>query len=182
MKEINNVNNNDKLSLWFYIKSGLTFRYISNISIIVCILAYYMNAYDVFFIFAPLIVVNLIIIILIQLCDKDKLLSAILGKTIPNEVERNKVIPTFLLLLNIWHILPIFWLIYILEKDNLIKLFHPSFISIFCKSIIIPIIYYYYEFDLKLYGDINYVFYFIIYVLLLLATCFYLYNDNSKKF
>ena len=32
-----------------------------------------------------------------------------------------------------------------LQKDDIIKIFHPNFMSIFLKSLILPIIYYYYE-------------------------------------
>ena len=173
----NNINSNQNISLWFYIKSALTFKYISNLSIIVCIFSYYMNAFDIFFVFIPLVIVNLLIILLIQICDFDKLMIGILGKSIPNKIQRDKIIPSFALFLNIWHIAPVLWILYILQNDDLIKIFHPNVMSFFCKSIIIPMIYYYYEHDLQVYGDINELFYLIIYILMLLATCFYLYNN-----
>lgn len=174
-------NNNElkKISIWFYIKSGLTFKYISNLSIIVCILSYYMNAFDLFFVFMPLVIVNLLVIMLIQICDYDKLMYGLLGKSIPNKEQRDMIIPKFSLFLNLWHILPVLWIFYILQNDDIIKIFHPNAMNIFIKSIILPIIYYYYEHELKIYGDINYLFYLIIYIILLLAICFYLY-DNKK--
>ena len=174
-------NNNElkKISIWFYIKSGLTFKYISNLSIIVCILSYYMNAFDLFFVFMPLVIVNLLVIMLIQICDYDKLMYGLLGKSIPNKAQRDMIIPNFSLFLNLWHILPVLWIFYILQNDDIIKIFHPNAMNIFIKSIILPIIYYYYEHELKIYGDINYLFYLIIYIILLLAICFYLY-DNKK--
>ena len=61
-------------------------------------------------------------------------------------------------------------------QDDMIKIFHPNFMSIFLKTLILPIIYYYYEIDLKVYGDINYLCYSIIYFILLLATCYFLYH------
>ena len=173
-----NDNDNDKnISFWFYLKSGLTFKYISNLSIVVCILSYYLNAFDLFFVFMPLVIVNLLLIVFIQICDFDKLMVGILGKSIPNKIQRDMIIQKFALFLNIWHLVPVLWIIYILQNDDIIKLFHPNFMTIFAKSILIPIIYYYYEDELKVYGDINSLFYLIIYILLLLATCFYLYNN-----
>ena len=148
-----------------YIKLGLTFKFISNLSIIICFLAYYMNAVDIVFILAPLIIVNFLVITLILIFDYDAFM-----------IEFNGDGTTFVLFAIIWHLLPMFWLLYILQKDDIIKLFHPNFITIFLQSIILPIIYYYYEIDLKVYGDINYPFYTIIYLLLLLATCYYLYK------
>ena len=173
----NNDNDNDNdISIWFYIKSGLTFKYISNLSIIVCILSYYMNAFDLFFIFMPLVIVNLLIIVLMQICDFDKLMFGLLGKSIPNKMQRDMIIPKFTLIFNIWHLVPVLWIIYILQNDDIINLFHPDFMTIFAKSILVPIVYYYYEYELKVYGDINALFYLIIYILCLLATCFYLFS------
>ena len=173
----NNDNDNDNdISIWFYIKSGLTFKYISNLSIIVCILSYYMNAFDLFFIFMPLVIVNLLIIVLMQICDFDKLMIGLLSKTIPNKMQRDMIIPKFALIFNIWHLAPVLWIIYILQNDDIINLFHPDFMTIFAKSILVPIVYYYYEYELKVYGDINALFYLIIYILCLLATCFYLFS------
>ena len=182
----NNINSNQisnkNISIWFYIKSALTFKFISNLSIVICILSYYMNAFELFFVFMPLVIVNLLIILLIQICDFDKLMIGLLGKLIPNKIQRDKIIPNFALFLNIWHMAPVLWIIYILQNDDLIKIFHPNFMSIFSKSIIIPIIYYYYEHELKVYGDINESFYLIIYILLLLAICFFLFNNKNKNY
>ena len=170
-----NNNQNNHLPIYFYIKSCLSFRYISNISIIICILAYYMESIDIFFILVPLVIVNLLIITLILINDFDALITGILSKILPDKRDRDNEKYKFALLIMIWHILPVFWIMYILNKDDIIKIFHPNFMGIFLKSIILPIIYYYYEIDLKVYGDINYLFYLIIYIILLLATCYYLY-------
>lgn len=164
------------LSFWFYIKSALTFRYISNISILLCILSYYMDAIDVFLIFIPLVIVNCILILLIIINDYDSFIKCMLGKIYPNKKDRDSQSYLFILFIILYHILPVFWIIYILQKDDIIKIFHPNFMSIFFKSLILPIIYYYYEIELKVYGDINYLFYSLIYFILLLATCYYLYS------
>ena len=159
------MSENTNKSLWSYIKLGLTFRFISNLSIIICILAYYMDAFQIFFILAPCLIVNLFVITLIIIFDNDAFMEKF--------KNNGSMIALFAI---IWHIIPIFWLMYILQSDDIIKIFHPDFIEIFLKSLILPIIYYYYEIDLKVYGDINYLFYLIIYIILLLATCFYLYK------
>ena len=167
---------NKTLSLWFYIKSALTFRYISNLSIIVCILAYYMEAFDIFFIFAPLVFVNLFVIVLILINDFDALLTGILSKILPDKKARDKQSYLFGLFIILWHSIPVLWIMYIFQSQDIVKIFHPNFMSIFLKSLIVPIIYYYFEIDLKVYGNINYLFYLIIYIIMLLAICIYLYN------
>jgi hypothetical protein len=75
---------NSKLGIGFYLKSALTFRYLSNLSIIVTILSYYMNAFDIFFIFAPLVFVNMILIIIVQILNYDEFIEGILGKNKEN--------------------------------------------------------------------------------------------------
>ena len=51
--------------------------------------------------------------------------------------------------------------------DDIIKIFHPNFMGTFLKSVIIPIIYYYYEINLQIYGKINYLSYLLLYIVLL---------------
>ena len=62
-------------------KNLLSLRYISNLSIIVTILSYYMNAFDVLFIFIPLLFVNLIIITLLQIFNYDDLMDSLLDNS-----------------------------------------------------------------------------------------------------
>lgn len=165
----------------FWIKSILTFRFISNLSIIVSIIAYYMNAYEVLFIFSPLIIVNFIMISFILFTNLDNLMNAILHKYLPDKVDRNKYTTQFVLLTILWHLIPIFWLFHIFYNDtnngNLIKIFKPNFMGMYLKSIIIPILYYYYESNEKIYGDINYLIYLVFYIILLLGICIYLYLE-----
>ena len=167
---------NKQLSLSFYIKSITSFSFLTNIAIIVSILAYYMNAIEIFFIFAPLIIVNFITSNVVQLFNFDEFMLGLLQKELPNKEDRDKAIPKYAFFGFLWHLLPLLWLIYILDKDDIIKIFHPKFMEVFLKSAIIPILYYYYEKDLKIYGELNYLFYLIIYILLLLASCYYLYE------
>jgi len=161
---------NSKLGIGFYLKSALTFRYLSNLSIIVTILSYYMNAFDIFFIFAPLVFVNMILIIIVQILNYDEFIEGILGKN----KENNST--SFVIFLNLWHILPVLWLLYILQNDDIIKIFHPNFMGMFLSSIMIPIIYYYFESKSNVYGNINYLGYLILYILTLLGTCIGLYT------
>jgi hypothetical protein len=165
-----------ELSLWFCIKSGLTFKYLSNLSIILSILAYYMNAFDIFFILMPLVIVNFLVIAIAQIFNFNELMLGLLEKELPNEQDRDKAIPKFALLTFLWHFIPVLWIYYILEKDDIVKIFHPNYIETFCKSIILPIIYYYFLLDSKVYGNLNYINYLILYIILLLAACNYLYN------
>ena len=66
------INKNNKvLPISFWIKSMISFRFISNLTIIISIIAYYMNAYEILFIFSPLLIVNFILIICILFTNLD---------------------------------------------------------------------------------------------------------------
>ena len=174
---INNdtINNTKLLPFSFWIKSMLSFKFISNLSIIITIIAYYMNAYELFFIFSPLIIVNFILISLILFTNLDDFMKTILEKYLPSKIDRDNYKIQFIIFIILWHLLPIVWLFYILEKENLIKLFRPNFMGLYFKSILIPILYYYYESNDYIYGNINYLFYLIMYIILLLCVCIYLF-------
>ena len=161
----------------FWIKSMLSFKYISNLSIIITIIAYYMNAYELFFIFSPLIIVNFILISCILFTNLDDFMKTLLEKYLPTKIERENYKIQFIIFIIVWHLLPILWLFYILEKENLIKLFRPNFMGLYLKSILIPILYYYYESNDSIYGNINYLLYLIMYIILLLGICIYLFLE-----
>ena len=174
----NNLKNNTTvLPFSFWIKSMLSFRYISNLSIICAIIAYYMNAYELFFIFSPLIIVNFIIISWILLTNLDDIMTTVLEKYLPLKTNRDNYKVLFTILVILWHVLPIIWLFYILEKENLVKLFRPNFMGLYLKSVLIPILYYYYESNDYIYGNINYLLYLIIYIILLLGVCIYIFLE-----
>jgi len=175
--DYNVITNNNSLLFSIFIKSTLSFRFISNLSIIISIFSYYMNAYEILFIVAPLVIVNCIIIIYIMLIDLDELMKGTLEKYIPEKHNRDEYKFLFVIFIILWHLLPIIWIYYIFNKDNLIKYFRPNFMGIYFKSLLIIIIYYYYESNEKIYGDINYLFYFIVYIILLLGICIYLYLE-----
>ena len=162
------------LSFWF--KSALSFRYISNLSIFVSIIAYYTNAYDIFFHFIPLVIVNFIIIMFMQFYNLDEFIKGLLNDRLLDKKNRDEVKPQIVLFITLWHLIPLLWLIYILQSQDIIKIFHPNFMGIFLKSSLIPIIYYYFESKLRVYGDINYLAYYIMYFILLFGTCVYLYH------
>jgi hypothetical protein len=183
----NGINESEikKLPFSYWIKSCLSFHYISNLSIIVLIISYYMNAYELFFIFAPLVIVNFILIIYLMFNNLDDLMNALLLTYLPYKLEGtrnrdiyiNKYKFEFIIFIIVWHLLPLFWLFYILEKENMVKLFRPNFMGMYLKSILIPILYYYYQVNDKIYGNINYIMYFIWYIILLLSSCIYLYLE-----
>ena len=155
----------------------ISFRFISNLTIIISIIAYYMNAYEILFIFSPLLIVNFILIICILFTNLDDFMKTILEKYLPSKNNRDNYKLLFIIFIILWHLLPIIWLFYILNKDNLIKLFRPNFMGIYLKSILIPILYYYYESNQYIYGNINYLLYLIMYIILLLWVCIYLYLE-----
>ena len=163
------------LPLSFYIKSLLSFRFISNLSIFVSIIAYYTNAYNIFFHFIPLVIVNFIIIMFMQFYNLDELIKGLLNNRLPDKKDRDEAKPQIVLFITLWHLIPLLWLMYILQSQDIIKIFHPNFMGIFLKSALVPIIYYYFESNLQVYGDINYLAYYIIYIGLLFASCIYLY-------
>ena len=178
MSVIHIRNHNDNtLPFSFWINSMLSFRFISNLSIIVCILAYYMNANEIVFIFAPLLIVNFILISYILFTNSDDFFKTILQKYLLNKEDVEKYKIQLIVFIILWHLLPIIWLFYILNKDNLIKLFRPNFMGMYFKSISIAILYFYYQSNEKLYGNLNYLLYFIYYIILLLSTCIYLYLE-----
>ena len=174
----NDIDKNTKvLPFSFWIKSMLSFKFISNLSIIISIFAYYMNAYELFFIFSTLIIVNFILISFILFTNLDDFMKTILEKYLPSKIDRDNYKIQFIIFIILWHLLPIVWLFYILEKENLIKLFRPNFMGIYFKSILIPILYYYYESNEHIYGNINYLLYLIMYIILLLGVCIFLYLE-----
>ena len=163
------------LPLSFWCKSALSFRFISNLSIFVSIIAYYTNAYDIFFHFIPLLIVNFIIIMFMQFYNLDELIKGLLNNRLLDKKYSDEIKPQIVLFITLWHLIPLLWLMYILQSQDIIKIFHPNFMGIFLKSALVPIIYYYFESKLQVYGDINYLAYYIIYIGLLFASCIYLY-------
>ena len=84
------INKNNKLLPFsFWIKSMISFRFISNLTIIISIIAYYMNAYEILFIFAPLLIVNFILISCILFTNLDDFMKTLLEKYLPSKTNRD---------------------------------------------------------------------------------------------
>jgi hypothetical protein len=165
-----------EITLRKWIDSCLSFKYISNFSIIASIIAYYTNAYTIFFILAPIIITNLIFILILEYNNLDTLVKTLFHLENISYQELQNIKFKFVILNTIWHILPIFWLYHILNKENIIYIFKPNFMGIFLQSCIICIIYFYFGSINRIYGNINYSSYLVIYLILLLGVCIYLYG------
>jgi hypothetical protein len=133
-----------------------------------------MNAYDIFLVIIPLVIVNFIIIIVILFYNLDEFIS-ILKNRLPDKKDRDNVKPSFVFFVILLHLIPLLWIIYILQTYDIIRIFHPNFMGIFLQASIIPILYAYFESKLQVYGDINYLAYYVVYIILLFASCIYLY-------
>lgn len=152
----------------------LSFKYISNIAIIIGVLSYYMNMMDIFFIMAPLIIVNYIVISIIQVFELDELIKGLLGDYIINSTDTNFVYTQFMVLSTLWHLGVVFWL-YVVFGNN-VRMHRPNFMKMFLISASIFIIYTIMVNRLKVYGNIKYDKYVIVYMISLLVVCVKLYN------
>ncbi len=149
---------------WFELLVSM--KYISNASIWCLFLTYYTQAYTIFLYLIPIVITNCIVIILLEWFQGDELVRGVLG----NHIEANDKMK-FLMLNTIWHLIPLLWLWYILQKDNVIEVFHPNFLGVFLASAIFCIIYFYFASNGNYYGNINYTTYMIIYLIILLSVC-----------
>ncbi len=156
-----------------WLNLALSFKYISNIAIIIGVLSYYMNMMDIFFVMAPLIIVNYIVLSLIQVFELDELIKGLLGDYIINPTESSSIYTEFMVLSTLWHLGAIFWL-YVVMNNN-VKLYRPNFMKIFLISASIFIIYTLMVHKLKVYGNISYDKYVIVYMISLLVVCIKLY-------
>ena len=177
-----------KITLRQWIEKCISFKYISNFSIIIGILAYYTNLYSIFFILASLIITNCIVIIILEFYNFDELFNKIViycgdgngdgdgdGNSDGNCDGDGGIKMQFMILNTLWHVLPVIWLYYILNKDRLISVFKPNFIAVFFQAVILSLIYFYFGSTNKIYGNINYLGYLILYYIILLAVCCNLY-------
>lgn len=159
-----------------YLESVLSFRYISNLAIITAVISYYTNAYNVFFVMIPLVIANLIVILLVQWFDSDKLFHGVF-KNKPLDIYLDSDDQgQFILLNTIWHIIPVIWLYGIIKRDDIIKVFHPNFMGVFMQAALIAVIYFYCGSMLSVYGDIDYLWYGGIYIAVLFIICFMIFT------
>lgn len=167
-----------EITLRKWIESCLSFKYISNFSIIACLIAYYTNAYSIFFILAPIIITNFFLILILEYNDLDTLINTVFNLENASKKDIETIKTQFVILNTIWHILPIVWLYHILNKDNLIYVFKPNFMGIFLQCCFIIVVYFYFGSINQLYGDINYASYLVVYLVILLGVCIGLYQFN----
>jgi hypothetical protein len=150
----------------------LSLKYISNASIIGLLITYYTQAYQLFLILIPIVITNFLVIMILQWYSSKELVIGILADNNPD--IRTK----FIFLNTIWHILPLLWLWYILQKDNVIALFRPNFMGVFLAGAVFSIGYFYFASNGSYYGDIDYSKYMIIYIIILLGVSIILYSSN----
>ena len=178
----NSVNNieeqNNVISVNKWLELCFSCRYISNSAWFIALLAYYTQAYHIFLFMVPLIINNFILVIILLWNNLDDFIIGLLNITKQNENYEN-IKNQFIILSVFWHIILVIWVYYILNKDNLIKLFKPNFMYIYFVCIIIVLIYFYFGSKNKIYGEINYLSYLIIYTISLLGICYYLFMINQ---
>lgn len=130
-----------KIDSLMWLKLATSFKYISNFSIIIAFLAYYMNAMPVFFILAPMIITNSIVLPVIQIFETDKFIYGILSEYIPNKTELSTYKAQLILFSNLWHFIGLIWL-YNIMTYGIIQVYSPNFMGIFLKSSVIVLIYF----------------------------------------
>jgi len=153
-----------------WLSLALSMKYISNATILASVIGYYTQAYWIFLVSIPLLITNAIVNTLIEWFNADELISAVLEIPINNTktIEENKT--RFIFLNTIWHWIPLAWLSYILGRDNLIELFRPNFMGCFLVGAIFSITYFYFGSQGKYYGEINYTWYMMVYILILFIS------------
>jgi hypothetical protein len=163
-----------------YLESCLSFRYLSNLTIFIAVIAYYSQAYSVFFVMVPLLIANLVVILVVQWFNSAELFNGVFNISSQND-PINPIDPIdstnltkFILLNTIWHIIPVIWLYGVLLRDDIIRVFHPNFMGVFMWCSIIAIVYFYYGSQMQIYGQINYLWYGGLYMAVLFITCYYL--------
>lgn len=165
-----------ELSSKKWISLALSMKYITNATILASVVGYYTQAYCIFLISIPLLITNAIVITLLKWYNSNELIAAVLDIPIlqVERIEANKI--RFIFLNTAWHWLPLAWVWYILYKDNLIEIFRPNFMGSFLASAAFGTIYFYFASQGKYYGDINYTWYMVFYVIVLFTICVCIYG------
>lgn len=162
------------ITLKMLLKMCLDVKYLSNISILGLLITYYTNSYHGFMLFLPLVITNFIVVIILQWLDLDKYMKKIFGDGNGESKTSNEL--AFVTLNTLWHIIPCLWVYHVLQRDNWIAIFRPNFMYVFLASSIIAIIYFYFSAQLELYGDVNYIRYGMMYMIVLLGVCVWLFD------
>lgn len=165
------MTNENGITLKKLLKMFLDVKYLSNLSILGLLITYYTNAYHGFMILLPLVITNFIVVLTLQWLDLDNYMKKIFSDS---DYKKNQL--SFVTLNTLWHIIPCIWVYYVLQRDNWIAIFRPNFMYVYLASSVIAIIYFYFSAQLALYGDINYIRYAIIYMIVLLGVCVWLFD------
>lgn len=154
----------------------LSMKYINNIIIFASVIGYYTQAYWIFLVSIPLLITNAIVFTLLVWFNANKLTAAILDIPV-SQLERIEANKTMFIFLNtVWHWLPLAWVWYVLDKDNLIDIFRPNFMGLFLASAAFVIGYFYFASQGKYYGEIDYSWYMVVYVIILFTVCVSVYS------
>jgi hypothetical protein len=158
-----------------WISLALSMKYITNITILASIIGYYTQAYWIFLVSIPLLITNAIVMTLLEWFNSYELIAAVLDIPLshPELIKASQVQFTFIN--TVWHWIPLAWLWYILNEDNLIKVFQPNFMGCFLSGATFGICYFNFASQGKYYGEIDYSWYMIVYVIVLLTTCISVY-------
>ncbi len=153
-----------------WVSLALSMKYISNITILASIIGYYTQAYWIFLVSIPLLITNAFVMTLLEWFNSYELTAAILDipTSQPELIKASQVKFTFLN--TVWHWLPLAWVWYILNKDDLIKVFQPNFMGCFLAGAAFGIGYFYFASQGKYYGEIDYSWYMVVYVIVLLTA------------
>lgn len=165
-----------ELSSKKWLSQALSMKYISNIIIFASVIGYYTQAYWIFLVSIPLLITNAIVITLLEWYNANELTAAVLDIPVSNTnvVEENKT--RFIFMNTVWHLLPLAWIWYVLNKDNLIEVFRPNFMGCFLAGAIFGIVYFYFTSHGKYYGEIDYTWYMVVYIIVLFAVCVNVYG------
>ena len=159
-----------------WLSIALSMKYITNATIIASLVGYYTQAYWIFLVSIPLLITNAIVITLVEWFNSYELTAAVLDipASQPALIKALNVKFTFINM--VWHWVPLAWVWYILGRDDLIEVFRPNFMGCFLAGAIFGISYFYFASQGKYYGEIYYLWYMVVYVIVLFTVCISVYG------
>jgi hypothetical protein len=158
-----------------WVKQAISFKYISNFAIIVGVLAFYMNAMPIFFVMAPLIIANAIVVTLVMICEFEAFSIGILGHYITDDVQRRTYNFELAVLSIVWHFVGIVWL-YSVMRGGISQVYNPNFMGVFLWCMVLALFYFMIAVKKRVYGEINYMAYMFVYIVVLLVVSVKLYK------
>lgn len=159
-----------------WLSLALSMKYITNITILASIIGYYTQAYWIFLVSIPLLITNAIVMTLVEWFNSYELTAAILDipASQPELIKASNVKFTFINIF--WHWVPLTWVWYILARDNLIEVFRPNFMGCFLAGAAFGICFFYFASNGKYYGEIDYLWYMVVYVIVLITASISIYS------